>query len=120
MKYYTRADGTRAQAEQFKGMTDSHVTLWIINFLTSNGMTTHWVDAEATDEWFENEDGEPEEVVIPEHLKIVREFGITDDGDRIELGIDKAEVGDYIVERDGEYYVMNGPLFESIYEEVKI
>lgn len=121
MKYYARADGTRAQAIQFTGRdVSAEDTLWLITFLNDQGMVTNWVAEEHTDEWFENEDGEPEEIINPEHLKIVPEFGMDDDGNRIELGVDHANVGDYIVERDGEYYVMNGPLFESIYEEVEI
>ena len=121
MKYYTRADGTRAQAIQFKGREEhAEEALWIITILNDHGMFTNWVAEAELDEWFENEEGEPEQVIIPEHLKIVREFGMTDDGDRIELGVDRANVGDYIVDRDGEYYVMAQELFESIYEEVKI
>lgn len=121
MKYYTRDDGTRAQAIKFEGREEgAEDALWIITFLSNNNLFTSWVPEEHTDEWFENEDGEPEQVVIQEHLKIIREFGIDDEGTRIELGVDKANVGDYIVERDGEYYVMDGQLFESIYKEVKV
>lgn len=121
MKYYAREDGIRSRAMQFKGRDQGdEEVLWIITFLTEQGMHVNWVDAKATDEWYEDEDGYPQQVVIPEHLKIVREFGHDDEGNRVELGVDNANVGDYIVERDGEYYVMNGPLFESIYEEVEI
>lgn len=121
MKYYARADGTRSRAVQFEGTAEGpEEVLWLITFLNDQEMFTNWVDEVTTDEWFENEDGEPEQVVIPEHLKIIREFGINDDGSRMELGVDQCYLGDYVVERDGAYYVMNKDIFEAIYEEVEI
>jgi hypothetical protein len=121
MKYYSRADGTMARGIQFQGRDKSmEDALWLITFLNDQGFITNWRDAESTDEWVENEDGEPEQVIIPEHLKIIREIGTDEDGNRIELGVDNAYLGDYIVERDGEYYVMNQQIFEAIYEEVKV
>lgn len=121
MKYFTREDGTRARAIQFVGReANAEEALWIITFLNEQDMITTWVEAESTDEWFENDEGEPEEIIIPEHLKIVREFGLDDEGNRIELGTDHCFLGDYIVERDNQYYVMNQQIFEAIYEEVKV
>lgn len=121
MKYYARADRTRSRAIQFKGRDEAaDEALWIITFLNDQEMITNWLDVEETDEWFVGDDGEYEQKIIPEHLKIVREFGINDDGSRMELGVDHCFLGDYIVERDGEYYVMNKDIFEAIYEEVEI
>jgi len=120
MKYYKRADGTRCQAIQFNGKGDEN-TIWIIGFLTGKDIYTYWVDQEKTDQWFENEDGEAEEIIIPEHLKLVREFGLNEEtGERVELGVDQCYLGDYVVERDGDYYITNKDIFEAIYEEVKI
>lgn len=120
MKYYERADGTRCRAIQFKGREEeASEALWIITFLNDQEIRTYWVAEEATDEWFENEDGEPEQKIIPEHLRLVPDVELDEEGVWRELGVDHCYLGDYIVERDGEYYVTNKDIFEAIYAEVK-
>lgn len=117
MKYYARTDGTRCRAIQFKGRDDEN-TLWIMGFLNDQGIYNHFVEQFETDEWYEDDEGEAWQVIEPEHIKLIREFGVNEDGSRIELGVDKLEPNNYLVERDGEYYVMNVDIFESIYTEV--
>lgn len=121
MKYYTREDGTRCRAIQFKGRDEeASEVLWLITFLNDQDIKTYWVDKKETDDWFENDEGEPEQKIIPEHLRLVREVELDDDGVWQELGVDHCYLDDYVVERDGEYYVMNKDIFEAIYTEVTI
>ena len=102
MMQYTREDGIQCQAVQFMGgaeIAPEHV-FELLTILNDAELNAIHVKEEETDEWFENDEGEPEQVIIPEHI-------------RTQTNTDQLFIGDYIVKRDGDTYVMDGQLFEA-------
>lgn len=122
MPMYIRPDGVMCDAEQFTGveeLTEEGLQQQLF-MLRLHGIkdSRHRLPT-ATDEWFENEDGEPEERIIPERIEIwalIRD----EDGNLIEVQQDQAVVGDWFVKRDGTAYVMQQDLFESIWTPVSM
>lgn len=106
MQQYIREDGVQCKAVQFVAGAEENPThvFEMISILNDAGLNAIHVKEDHTDEWFENEDGEPEEIIIPEHIKT-------------KLNEDQMFVGDYIVLRDGDTYVMDQDLFESAWRE---
>lgn len=105
MHYYRRVDGTVCEAIQFVGTKeDPESNLFAVcKILGAANLLPSWTPEELTDEWVENEVGDDyEQVVIPEHIKIG-------------AGNDELQLGDYVIEREGDIYFMAGPLFESIW-----
>jgi hypothetical protein len=106
MRYYKREDGTVCTAIQFIGGNEGGKgwNLFVVmDLLTKANLLPLWTAEEITDEWVENDTGDDyEQVVIPEHIKIG-------------AGSDELQMGDYIVERDGDTYIMGGVLFEAIW-----
>jgi hypothetical protein len=104
MNYYRRVDGTICKAIQFKGRAENDENVFnVLDILTKASLLPLWTSVEVTDEWVENEAGDDyEQVVIPEHIKIG-------------AGNDELQLGDYVIERDGDTYFMGGDLFESIW-----
>lgn len=105
---YKREDGTQCEAVKFEGYVEGgaeHI-FNITQLLRTAEFTPYWVPAEKIDQWVENEEGDGyDQVVIPEHIKTVN---------------DMLKVGDYLVKRDGDLYVMDGALFDSIYDSVEV
>lgn len=101
---YARVDGFQCEAIQFTGGAEEnpkHIfdILCILNDAELNAVH---VKEEITDEWFENDEGEPEQKIIGEHIET-------------RTNNDHVWVGDYIVRRDSQIYTMNGDLFEAIW-----
>jgi hypothetical protein len=114
-KIYQRSDRAIAEACQFKGAEgelEYEDTLLLIDFLNENNMNVKLVSERSTDEWEETDEGEIVEIIDPEHLRIQPDR-------ENEENFDRANVGDYIVKRDGAFYVMQEELFESIWEMVR-
>jgi len=102
MLQYSREDGIQCQAVQFMGGAEiepRHV-FELLALLNDAELNAIHVKEEITDEWFENDEGEPEQVIIPEHI-------------RTQANNDQLFIGDYVVKRDGDTYVMDGQLFEA-------
>jgi hypothetical protein len=74
-------------------------TLCVLNDAELNAT---YVKEEITDEWVLNDDDEPEQKIIGEHIKT-------------QANGDHLWIGDYVVKRDGAVYVMAGELFEAIW-----
>lgn len=106
MRQYSRADGIQCLAIKFEenGESNPAHVFELLTILNDAELSAVHVKEEATDEWFENEDGEPEERIIGEHIKT-------------QANEDQLFIGDYIVKRDGDTYIMDGPLFESMWTE---
>lgn len=101
---YQREDGFQCQAVKFeKGAEeDSKHVFELLTILNDAELNAIHVKEEITDEWFENDEGEPEQIIIAEHIKT-------------QANNDHVWIGDYIVKRDGEIYTMDGQLFEAIW-----
>lgn len=102
MMQYSREDGIQCQAIQFMGGAEiepRHV-FELLTILNDAELNAIHVKEEITDEWFENNEGEPEQVIIPEHIKTQANDGML-------------FIGDYIIKRDGDTYIMDGELFEA-------
>lgn len=104
MQYYIREDDTVCRAIQFKGQSDSPSHLLdVLTLLTKAELTPLWRAELETDEWEENEAGDDYvKVVLPEHIQIVE-------------GADELQLGGYVLERDGDIYIMAQELFEAIW-----
>lgn len=114
IKQYAREDGFQCLAIKFEGGGEDqleHVTQ-VLNILNGAGLGAV-LNAEvetgdfATDEtgevlWDDETDG-PVLEVIEEHISTI--------------SMDKLNVGDYVVKRDGDTYIMDGQLFEAIWTE---
>ncbi len=108
-KYYRRVDGTICKAVKFEGGNEG-ANGWnlfvVMDILTKANLLPLWTAAEVTDEWEENEAGDDYvNVVIDEHIKIG-------------AGSDELQIGGYVIERDGDTYIMAGELFEAIWSLV--
>jgi hypothetical protein len=110
MQQYSREDGIQCLAVKFAHSADEdpkHVfdLLTILNDAELNAIHVKEV---VTDEWEEFVDDEGDldarQVVIPEHIEV-------------QLSQDKLFLGDYIAVRDGDTYVMDGEIFESVWSE---
>jgi len=118
MTMYVRSDGAMAEAEPFLGkeeMTDHGVQQQIFMLQIHGVKDARWLPEEETDEWVEGEDGEPEQVIIPERIEIWEPTYDIETGQTELVKHDQAAVGDYFVKRDGAIYVMQKDLFESIW-----
>jgi hypothetical protein len=105
MMQYSRVDGIQCQAVQFIGGAETapeHI-FELLCLLNDADLNAIHVKEEITDEWFENDEGEPEQLIIPEHLKT-------------QANEDQLFVGDYVVKRDGDTYTMDGKLFEAMWD----
>lgn len=103
-RQYQRADGFQCEAVQFTGGAEEnpkHI-FDILCILNDAELNAKHVKEEITDEWFENDEGEPEQRIIGEHIMT-------------QMNNDHLWIGDYIVKRDGEIYVMDQSLFEAIW-----
>lgn len=108
MRYYRREDGTICKAVKFEGseVGGGQLLFEILEVLTKADLLPLWTAAEVTDEWEENEAGDDYvNVVIDEHIKIG-------------AGNDELKLGGYVLERDGDIYIMAGELFEAIWSFV--
>jgi hypothetical protein len=111
MKQYSREDGLQCLAIQFIDGAEanpSHV-FQLLTLLNDADLNAIHVKEEVTDEWREVFDDEGdaidvEQVVIPEHIEV-------------QQSKDQLFLGDYIVKRDGDTYVMDRGLFESVWSE---
>lgn len=105
MNYYRREDGAICKAIQWNG-GDAEIKehlFEVMDLLAHADLQPSYRAEEITDEWQENEAGDDyEQVVIPQHIKLG-------------AGDDEMQVGDYVVERDGDTYIMGGPTFEAIW-----
>ena len=107
MKTYTREDGVKCEAVKFEGYEKGGAkgVFDVVSLLNKAQLVALWFPVETTDEWEENEAGDDYiQVVIPEHITTIT---------------DRVEVGDYILIRDSQTYVMNAETFEAIYTEVE-
>lgn len=110
MQQYSREDGIQCLAVKFAHTAeeDSKHVFELLTILNDAGLNAIHVKEEVTDEWeeFEDEEGytDVREIVIPEHISV-------------KLSQDKLFLGDYIVKRDGDTYVMDGEIFESVWSE---
>lgn len=106
MRYYRREDGTLCRALKYEGGNEGEKgwNLFVVmDILTKADLLPLWTAEEITDEWQENEAGDDyEQVVIPEHIKIG-------------AGNDELQIGGYVLERDGDVYIMAEALFEAIW-----
>jgi hypothetical protein len=102
MLQWSREDGIQCQAVQFMfhAETEPRHVFELLALLNDAELNAIHVKEEITDEWFENDEGEPEQKIIPEHIKT-------------QANDDQLFIGDYIVKRDGDTYVMDGELFEA-------
>jgi hypothetical protein len=101
---YERVDGFQCQAVQFMGggeVEPKHI-FDILCVLNDAELEAIHVKEEITDEWFLNEDDEPEQKIIGEHIKT-------------QANNDHLWIGDYVVKRDGAIYIMDGQIFEAIW-----
>lgn len=108
MDLYRRDDGAICKAIQFMGSTEDAMEnrFEVMDHLVQADLRPEWVAEEVTDEWVENEAGDDyEQVVIPEHFKLW-------------MSEDEVKVGDYVVLRANDTYVMDGQMFEAIWERV--
>lgn len=108
MDLYRRDDGAICKAIQFMGSTEDFMEnrFEVMDYLLKADLRPEWVAEEVTDEWVENEAGDDyEQVVIPEHFKLW-------------MSEDEVKVGDYVVLRADDTYVMDGQMFEAIWERV--
>lgn len=103
-RQYERRDGFQCLAIQFMGgaEVDPKHTFDILTILNDADLNAIHAKEEITDEWFENDEGEPEQKIIGEHIKT-------------HANNDLLWIGDYIIKRDGAVYVMDGQLFESVW-----
>jgi len=110
MQQYSREDGLQCLAIKFAHTADEdpkHI-FDLLTLLNDAELNAIHVRSKSTDEWeeFEDEDGDTDvrEIVIPEHIEV-------------QISSDQLFIGDYIVKRDGDTYVMDGQLFESVWSE---
>lgn len=106
MQQYSREDGIQCMAVQFEESADvdpKHV-FELLSILNDADLNAIHVKVEITDEWFENEDGEPEQRIIGEHIWT-------------QANQDQLFIGDYIILRDGDTYIMDGKLFEAMWSK---
>jgi hypothetical protein len=110
MKQYSREDGLQCLAAKFTHTADEDPThvfdlLTMLNDAELNAIHVKEVLSEDWEE-FEDEDGDLDvrQIIIPEHIEV-------------RMSSDKLFLGDYIVMRDGDTYVMDGDLFESVWSE---
>lgn len=105
MRFYRREDGTICKALQFMGGTDElkdHL-FEVMDILAKANLEPLYRAEVITDEWQENEAGDDyEQIVLPEHIFL-------------QAGSDELKVGGYVLERDGDIYIMAGELFEAIW-----
>lgn len=104
MLQYERADGFQCQAVKFEEGAEAnpkHV-FDLLSILNDAELNAIHIKEEITDEWFENDEGEPEQKIIGEHIKT-------------QANNDHVWIGDYIIKRDDETYVMDGKIFEAIW-----
>ena len=103
-RQYERTDGFQCLAVQYMGgaEVDPKHTFDILSVLNDADLNAIHTKEEITDEWFENDEGEPEQKIIGEHIKT-------------QANNDILWIGDYIVKRDGATYVMDGQIFEAIW-----
>jgi hypothetical protein len=108
MQQYSREDGLQCLAIQFTHTAEedpSHV-FELLTILNDAELNAIHVKEETLDEWeeFEDEDGDTDvrQIVIQEHVLV-------------QLSHDQLFMGDYIVVRDGDTYVMDGEIFESVW-----
>jgi len=123
MTMYLRSDGAMAEAEPFLGkeeMGEDGVQQQIFMLQIHGVKDARWLPEEETDEWVEGEDGEPEQVIIPERIEIWEPTYDIETGVTEKVKQDQAALGDYFVKRDGAVYVMQKELFESIWTEISI
>lgn len=102
MQKYVREDGTECLAERFEGYVygGADKLFELSKLLHVPGFHAGWHPQESTDTWEYDEEGEPYEVIIPEHIKTVN---------------DMLKVGDYVIQREDDTYIMDGHLFEAIW-----
>jgi len=103
MQTFTRVDGVQCEAMRFTGGgVDAADHLFeVLDILNKAELQAVWVEEEKTDEWVENEEGDDYvQVVVPEHIKTIN---------------DELWVGDAILRRDGDTYIMDGHIFEAIW-----
>jgi hypothetical protein len=111
MKQYSREDGLQCQAIQFEKTAEEdpkHI-FDLLSILNDADLNAIHVKEEITDNWQEVLDDEGdavdyEPVIIPEHIEV-------------QLSSDQLWLGDYIVRRDGDVYVMDQELFEAAWSE---
>jgi len=108
MEQYSREDGLQCLAIKFAHTAEEdpkHV-FDLLSILNDADLNAIHVKEEVTDEWeeFEDEDGDIDvrQITIPEHIAV-------------QLSSDQLFLGDYLVLRDGDTYVMDGQLFESVW-----
>jgi hypothetical protein len=108
MQQFSREDGLQCLAVKFAhpAKEDSKHVFDLLTILNDAGLNAIHVKEETLDEWeeFEDEDGDTDvrQIVIQEHILV-------------QLSHDQLFMGDYIVVRDGDTYVMDGEIFESVW-----
>lgn len=108
MDVYRREDGAICKAILFMGSNEDVMEnrFEVMDYLIQADLKPEWVAEETTDEWIENEAGDDYVLlVIPEHIKL----GASED---------EVKVGDYVVLRADDIYVMDGQTFDAVWERV--
>jgi hypothetical protein len=108
MLKFKRDDGTTCEALQFMGSNEDVMEnrFEVLDILIKADLMPVWVAEAESEEWVENEEGDDYiHPIIPEHILVG-------------ASKDEVKVGDYIVIRDGDTYVQDGQIFESVWEMV--
>lgn len=104
MRLYSREDGAVCKALKFEG--DMENRFEVMDLLIKANLLPMWYAEVESDEWVENEEGTDFiHPVIPEHITT-------------QASDEEVKVGDYVVVRDEDTYIMDGQMFEAIWSDV--